>query len=230
MGSIVSGIFANRAANRQADATTTAAAQQLAFQNRALDFQIQRGDEASVLFDPFIDRGENALAAYEYENGLRAQAPELSDGTRYGGYELTPDYEFTRDEGLDAIDRAFAARGQLNSGALEKARMRYASGLASQGRSEHLNRLAGLAAQGFGGTQAQANALLGTGSNVSNILLQQGNTQAAGTIGAANQRAAGLVSLGNIGTNFLNENLQVLGTTSEAFGNVAGGLSSFVGL
>ena len=230
MGKIVSGIFGAKAAKQQAKAANNATAQQVAAQNRAIAEQRRVGNEVQALYEPLLpvsDDGRNALA---FETGLLGSAPELSDGTTYGGYELSPDYQFARSEGLGGIDNAFAAQGMWNSGAREKARMRFAEGLASQGRNEHLNRLAGFADQGFGARSAIANAKVGAGSNISNLLSQQGATQAAGTIAAGNARAARTQILGNIPNDFLNENLQVAGAAADIFGKVAGGASSFAAL
>lgn len=228
MGSIVSGIFGRKAAKQQATAANNATAQAVASQNKAIAEQRRVGNEVQKLFAPDVARGNNAFNALEFETGLRGKAPVLADGTTYGGYEATPDFLFARDEGLSGIDNQFAAAGMWNSGAREKARMRFAEGLASQNRNAFLDRIGGLANSGFAAKQATANAKTGAGSNISNLFVRQGDTQAAGTIAAGNARAQGTQILGNIPNNFLNENLQVLGATSDAFGKVAGGFSSFI--
>jgi hypothetical protein len=228
MGSIVSGIFGRKAAKQQASAANNATAQAVAAQDRAIAEQRRVGSQVANQFAPDVARGRNAFNVLEFETGLSGTAPVLSDGTTYQGYEETPDFAFRREEGLSGVDNHFAAAGLWNSGAREKARMRFAEGLASQNRNQFLDRVSGLANTGFAANQAIANARTGTGSNIANLLARQGDTQAAGTIAAGNARAQGTQILGNIPNNFLNENLQVLGATSDAFGKVAGGFSSFI--
>ncbi len=233
MGSVVSGFFGAKAAKQQAKAANNATALEVAAQNRAIAEQRRVGDEVENLFAGYLPQGDDAFNVLSFENGLRSEAPTLSDGSQYGGFELSNDYTFARDEGLNAINNRFAAAGGLNSGALEKARIRFAEGIASQGRNEFLNRLGGFSDTGFAARQATANAKTGAGTNITNLLAQQGATQAAGTIAAGNARAAGTQILGNIPNNLLNENLQVLGATSQAVGNIvgaAGGASSFAAL
>lgn len=230
MGSIVSGIFGRKAAKQQASAANNATAQAVASQNRAIAEQRRVGNEVQQQFAPDVARGNNAFNVLEFETGLRSEAPTLADGSTYGGFPETRDFAFAREEGLSGIDNQFAAAGMWNSGAREKARMRFSEGLASQNRNQFLDRVSGIANTGFAANQATANAKTGTGSNIANLFVRQGDTQAAGTIAAGNARAAGTQILGNIPNNFLNENLQVAGTAADVFGKVAGGMSSFAAL
>jgi hypothetical protein len=78
---------------------------------------------ANELLNPYVDAGGRGVAGLE---GL-ASGP---------GFEFNPDedpgYQFRLDEALKALERGSAARGATLSGGALKARMRYASGLASQ--------------------------------------------------------------------------------------------------
>lgn len=78
---------------------------------------------ANEFLRPYIDAGGRGVAGLE---GL-ANGP---------GFEFDPNedpsYQFALDEGMKALERGGARVGSTQSGGLEKARMRFASGLASQ--------------------------------------------------------------------------------------------------
>jgi hypothetical protein len=78
---------------------------------------------ANEYLRPYIDAGGRGVAGLE---GL-ANGP---------GFEFDPEedpgFKFRMEQGLAALERGGAARGLGQSGGLEKARMRYSSGLASQ--------------------------------------------------------------------------------------------------
>lgn len=143
-------------------------------------------------------------------------------------YELTDDFAFRRDEGLKGIERGFAAKGQLNSGAAQKALIRYAEGIASQGRGEHVDRLVsgygtylqGLGAlsdRGFNATTAIANAGAQRASGTSSALANVGEAQSAGQIAQGNFLSGGVQSAFDFAED------AVLGGGSSFFGNVVGG-------
>lgn len=226
--SIVKNLFAKKAAKKQVSAANNATAAAIQDNARARARLDRVGREVQASFAPDVARGDNAFNVLEFETGLRGDAPVLSDGSTYGGYEATPDFLFARDEGLQGVDNAFAAAGMWNSGAREKARMRFAEGLASGNRNAFLDRVSGIANSGFAAKQATANAKTGVATNVANLFSRQGDIRAAGTIAAGNARAQGIQAIGNIPSDFLNENLQVAGAGADIFGKVAGGFSSFI--
>ena len=227
MGAIFSGIGAKKAAKTQARAATDAANARVKQQQLAINEQRRVAGQVEEQFAPLAARGDNAFNVLEFETGLSGTAPTLSDGSTYQGYQMTPDFAFRRDEGLQGVDNQFAAAGMWNSGAREKARMRFAEGLASQGRNQFLDRVSGLANTGFAANQAIANARTGAGSNISNLLVAQGNATADGLIRRGNARAQGTQALFDIPLNQHMLDLQTASTAASAFGNIAGGLTSF---
>jgi hypothetical protein len=123
-------------------------------------------------------------------------------------FQADPGYSFNLAEGQKALDRSFASRGGLLSGAALKAGMQYGTNLANQtyqdsynrfnnDQSNQFNRLASLA--GVGQTSANTLGTLGANmaSNVGELLTQQGNAKAAGTIGSANAWLTGLNNFNN---------------------------------
>ena len=146
---------------------------------------------------------------------------EKIGGSEYGGYELTPDYIFARDEGLKGIERSAAARGGLNSGATQKALIRFSEGVASQGRNDYLNRLAGLQNLGFTADSNAVTARNNFTNQASNALANIGNAQAAGAVAQGNALSGAISS----GFGLIDSLSGGTGGLLNAFGG--GGKSSF---
>lgn len=161
----------------------------------------------------------NALAELG-PNPFNFQTNEVvtDPGTQYQGYELTPDYKFALEQGLGGIDNAFAARGSADSGARDKARLRFANGVASQGRSEFLNRLTQGQGLGFNATSAQANALSNFANGTSNANSAIGNAQSAQAIAQGNALASSISS-----------GFELIGSIAGAGGGGGGGLGGILG-
>ena len=165
---VVGGVAANSAANAQESAANAASNTQLEMQ------RIAREDQA-----PWLKAGEGGLN-------------ELAGMLGIPGYKVStdwrkdPGYEFQRDEGQKALDRSFAARGNLLSGAALKAASRYNQDYASGAYNQRLNRLASIA--GVGQTAA--------GANSANAM-QTGRDVAENQIGAGNARASGYMGMSN---------------------------------
>lgn len=62
-----------------------------------------------------------------------------------GSFTGTPGFKFALDNGRQAIERSFAAKGMGNSGNVLSELMKYGTGLASQEYGNRVNELAGLA-------------------------------------------------------------------------------------
>lgn len=104
----------------------------------------------------------------------------------YGGFTASPSYQFRLDEGLKAIERSAAARGNRLSGATMKAIDRYAANEASQ---EFGNYVSGL------------QSLAGVGQSANNTVAQAGQNYAANVgqaqTAAGNARASAYANTGN---------------------------------
>lgn len=136
----------------------------------------------------------------------------------------TPGYQFTLNQGLQATQNGFSSQGLNNSGAATKGAAQYASGLASNTYNQQLqnymqqqgqqynqglsnanfslnqnqttaNMLQNAAGLGQNAVSSLSGAGLGSAQQVNNLLTQQGNAAAAGTIGQANALSGGLNSL-----------------------------------
>ena len=171
-------------------------------QERAAQSQVglQRDiyEQTSANFQPFLQSGQNAMQAYNYEMGL-GEAPE-----GYGGMQDSPSYQFMMNQGVEDIQSSAAMRGNLQSGATGTALERYRMGLASQESNNWLNRLASQAGAGqaAAGQQAQAGQFYA-----------QGAGQAYGNIGDA--QAAGAIGVGNAITSGINQGIGMYGYMNQ---------------
>lgn len=131
-------------------------------------------DQARADYQPYMALGQTGV------NGLQRL---LSDPN---SIQDSAAYQWTRQQGLQGLDRSAAARGALWSGGADADRMAFASGLASQEYGNQWNRLAGLA-------QGGQNATMNLGA------LGQGYAGdiARGTLGAADARATGYQNQSN---------------------------------
>lgn len=115
----------------------------------------------------------------------------------FDGFKASPGYQFRLEEGLKAIERSAAARGNLRSGATMKSIGRFAEGTASAEYENFANRLAALAGVGQTATNSTAQAGQQFASGTSQNLLAAGNARAsayANTGNAINQGVTNLAS------------------------------------
>ena len=133
------------------------------------------------------------------------------------GSWMSPAVDFMLGEGVQAIDRSAASRGNLFSGGTGRQLMRYGTGLASQEYGNAFNRAASQQAlqagnlqrqiqiggtmtdAGLTGLSLQTGAGTSYGRNMSDLATGIGSARAAGTIGQSNTRAQmvnNLVTLG----------------------------------
>ncbi len=117
----------------------------------------------------------------------------------------TPGYQFTKEQGDLGISRQAAAAGGAFTGGTLKAGATFDTGLANatygdtfnrslQAYQESLNKQQQEFGQLFAPAQLGAGVATGTSQNVSNLLVNQGNAAAAGTVGSANAITGGINS------------------------------------
>ena len=120
----------------------------------------------------------------------------------------TPGYQFTLNQGEQAVTNSNAALGLGSSGAALKGAANYAEGLASTTYQQQftnywnqLNNIAGLIGGAAGQGQNAAAGLGGLGNtaaaNAGQFTTSAGAAQAAGTVGAANALTSGISGVGS---------------------------------
>lgn len=137
---------------------------------------------------PWLLAGQDALAQMQALNG-----------GNLGKFFESPEYQFTRQQGISAQDASAASRGNLFGGSHSRDLTNYASGLASQQYGNYYNRLAAMAGIG----QNTASNLGSVGQNYANAV---GNNMfnAANTRASSYQQQADANSqlAGNVGSSF----------------------------
>lgn len=182
----VGAIASSSAANKAAKAQTSAAAQ-------ATDAQRQMFDITQGNLQPYMEAGSNST------NMLMNRLPELTQPVTMdqATLEQTPGYQFTRNQGLKAVQNAASARGLGISGAAQKGAASFATGLADStyqnqfnnavtNQTNSYNRFLQLAGLGENAAAGVGNAATQTGANIGNNLLGAGNAQAASYMNGAN--------------------------------------------
>lgn len=172
-----------------------------------------------------------------YQDALGINGQE-GNARATGAFQAGPGYEFTRDQGIDALNRRRAAGGMLNSGNADIDALKFGTGLADQTYNGWLDRLSGINNNALSATGAAAGGqAAGYGSladlynqdaqnrigligNVTSGQVSANNTEAAGkAAGAKNALGAGLglASLAIGGAGGLG-GLSSLGGLGSAFG------------
>jgi hypothetical protein len=190
--SLVGGILQSNALQQGARTQADAA-------QRAIDLQQQINQQQTALNAPFYSAGvagQNRLldllgiSGNKGATGYGKYAQDFS----MGDFQQDPGYAFRLSEGQKALERSAAARGGLISGGALKAAQRYGQDMGSQeyqnaynryqtNRANQLNPLGSLTQSGQAAANFQAGNLGSYGTNVGNLMGQQGQSQAAGQIG-----------------------------------------------
>lgn len=169
-GSVAGGVM-------QANAAEAAANQQAEAARNALQLQREMFEYQKGLLEPYRTAGTAALKRLEGALGLggTAQAQQM--------LEMDPGYGFRLGEGMKALERMQAARGNMLSGGALKAGQRYAQDYASGEYDRAFGRLADIAGIGRSTAAQQGTAAQQFGTSAGNVMGQEANALAAGRIG-----------------------------------------------
>lgn len=144
---------------------------------------------------PYQRSGSAANSRMADLNGLNGNAAQQS---AIQGVMASPEFDFYRDEGQQAVLRNSAALGGLRGGNVQKDLVRFGQGLASTQYGNHYNRLAGMSGQGLQAAGAAGGIASGMGSDLFRGALG-GATTAAGIIrDTASQQAGNTMGTGGM--------------------------------
>jgi len=195
LGSVIGGITQANAAQAASDQQAEAARNALALQREM--FEYQKG-----LLEPYRTAGTAALERLSGAMGLGGPAQPQQM------LEMDPGYGFRLGEGLKALERMQAARGNMLSGGALKAGQRYAQDYASGEYGNAYNRLANIAGLGqTAGTQL-GGAAQQFGQTAGNVMGQEANALAAGRIGRGSAYGNAIQGGLNAYSNYLNQQQQ----------------------
>jgi hypothetical protein len=149
-------------------------------------------------------------------------------------FQQDPGYAFRQAEGMKALERSAAARGNLLSGSTLKGVQRFGQDLASQEyqnafnryqveRSARLNPLQSLMGSGQSATNVLTGAAGQMGQNEASNIYNAGAARASGYIGQANALNTALGQVGGIATNYPMQNAMMNYYNSGAPGGIPKG-------
>jgi hypothetical protein len=127
-------------------------------------------------------------------------------GGDMSAFYRSPDYAWTKQQGLQGIQRAASATGRLGSGDYLKDATKYAEGLASTEYNNFMNRYQALIGVGQASAAGQAAANQGYGNAAADNALYSGQAQAAGILGQYNSLSNNMGNAGNQVGNWLVQN------------------------
>lgn len=162
--------------------------------------------QAGGIYGDMSKMGLDNLGFYKDALGLNGQTGTDAALSRF---QTGPGYEFAMNQGLDALDRRAAAKGQLNSGNSTIDTLTYAQGLGNQEWGSYLDRLGNYdtqnralysqGAQGQAGTYgSQADLSLGTLDRRLNVGSEVLNGRMGANNDLATARNQGVSNFGSI--------------------------------
>lgn len=166
-------------AQAQADAATAAATTQQAYAQSGIDEQRRQFDQLVTLMQPFVSGGTGAFQAQQNLLGLGgAEAQQQA----IQGIEQGSQFQALNQAGQEAILQNASATGGLRGGNTQSALAQFSPQLLNQLIQQQYGNLGGIAQMGQASAAGQASAGLQTGTNIANLLQQQGAAGAGGQL------------------------------------------------
>jgi len=193
--SLAGGAIAGKAAKKAARVQEQAAKDATAAQQRMFE-------EQKALQEPFRQGGLTAQDQIMQLLGIGGDKTAAGYGSLaqpFGTqqFQQDPGYAFRQSEGMKALERSAAARGNLMSGSTMKGIQRFGQDLASQEYQNAFNRYQVERSARLNPLQS----LMGSGQSAANVMTgaagQMGQNEAANIYGAGQARASGYIGQGN---------------------------------
>ena len=175
----------------------------------AIEEQRRAAEQGLGFLDPFSQVGQIGIDQAGFATDPQAQFEFLQNN---------PLFQFALDNANQSSLAQSAAGGRLASGDTLQQLTNNAFLTAQPLVDRQIGGINNLLNLGTGIAQSQANTALGVGSNVSNLLTDQGAALAGGIAGAANARAQGTENLINLGGTLFGASDPRLKTNTEIIG------------
>jgi hypothetical protein len=169
-------------AQGQADATKSAAETQAGAAREGQAAQLAQMEEVRRLLAPYTNAGPGALSQMQGIAGLGAPGAQAA---AYRGIEQSPGFQTMARQGEEGILQNASATGGLRGGNVQAALGQFRPQLLNQFVNQQYERLAGITSLGQQSAAGVGTAGMQTGSNVANLMQQQGAAQAGGILGQA---------------------------------------------
>jgi len=177
IGDITGANQAARGAERASAAQAAAAEKGIAEQRRQFDALIE-------LMSPYVTGGQEAFGQQQALVGL--QGPEAQQKA-IAGFEESPIFQSLVKQGEQGILQSASATGGLRGGNVQLALSQFRPQVLNSLIEQQYGRLGGLSSIGQSSAAGQATAGMTTGTNVANLLANQGAAIAGGQIAAGNR-------------------------------------------
>ena len=185
---VVSGVIQSNAAKKASSQQTKAADKGIAEQQRQFD-------ALQLLMKPYVETGATALgqqAALIGAGGAEAQQNAIN------ALQQGPEFNALVRQGEESILQNAAATGGLRGGNVQGALAQFRPQVLSQLIEQQYNRLGGLSTMGQNAAAGVGSAGMQTGTNISNLLAQQGAAQAGGTLASGQAWGNAIGSIGGL--------------------------------
>ena len=163
----------------QGEAAKSAAGTQGAAAQAGIDEQRRQFDAIQKLLNPYVSAGEPALEAQQAFLGLKGPEAERAAIERISSGET---FKALAGQGEEALLQRASATGGLRGGNIQGALAQFRPALLSSLIENQYTRLGGMTSLGQQSAVGVGNAGMQTGTNVANLLGQQGAAQAGGQI------------------------------------------------
>jgi hypothetical protein len=201
------------------DAAGDASAAQAASAEAGMDEQRRQFDAIQALLKPYVDVGQPALSQQQAFLGLqgpeaeRAAIDRIQSGETFGALAR---------QGEEAILQRASATGGLRGGNVQAALAQFRPQLLSGLIEQQYSRLGGLTSLGQQSAAGVGTAGQAMGTNIANLLGQQGAAQAAGALGQAQAYGGTISGLANIGGQYFGRQALQNQNIASQFGTTPG--------
>jgi hypothetical protein len=165
---------------------------------------MQADPSSSTLYQDQLNTYNNQQTQYQqqqaqYNTNLNNYNNYASKGTATSSdisdiVNNLPGFQFTQQQGLNSIQNAASASGNLNSGNILEQLNQYGQGLSEQYFGNYMNQLGTLAGAGASASNQAATGANALGSNIANEYTTLGNTQANAQLAAGQAMASSYLS------------------------------------
>ena len=166
----------------QASAAGDAASAQGAASQAGIEEQRRQFDEMRKLLQPYTEAGLPALEQQQTLLGLKGPEAEQAAIARLTGGET---FKALAQQGEEALLQQASATGGLRGGNIQAALGQFRPQLLSSLIEQQYGRLGGMTSMGQASAAGVGSAGMQTGTNIANLLGQQGAAEAGGILGEA---------------------------------------------
>jgi hypothetical protein len=175
-------------ANQQSKSAQAAASTQAQASSAGIEEQRRQFEAVQKLLAPYVQAGTQGLSGQQALLGLAGPEAEQAAIQRLQGGET---FKALTEQGENAILQRASATGGLRGGNIQAALAQFRPQLLAGLIEQQYGRLGGLTTLGQNAAAGVGNVGMTTGSNIGNLLTQQGAAQAGGQLAAG--RAFGAI-------------------------------------